>query len=69
MRRLCRLCYNPTFDVRTIYVLNDLEAQSDLFPFSRKFFWLFAKTGFTNKLTNEAEKRDDVRLIRFEDMA
>jgi len=51
-----------------IDILNDLEAQSDLFSFSKKFYWLFAKTGFTDKLINEAKKRVNVRLIRFEDM-
>ena len=51
-----------------IDVLNDLTAQSDLFPYTNKWFWLFAKTGFTDRLTIEAEKRGNVRLIRFEDM-
>jgi AAA+ ATPase superfamily predicted ATPase len=49
-------------------VLHDLEAQSELFPYKKKWFWLFAKTGFTDRLTGEAEKREDVRLVRFADM-
>ncbi|MDR1000051.1 MAG: ATP-binding protein [Clostridiales bacterium] len=49
-------------------VLCDLEAQSELFPYKKKWFWLFAKTGFTDRLTGEAEKREDVRLVKFEDM-
>jgi AAA+ ATPase superfamily predicted ATPase len=51
-----------------IDVLYDLEAQSSLFHYANKWFWLFAKTGFTDKLKAEAEKRGNVRLIRFLDM-
>jgi len=51
-----------------IDVLNDLEAQSELFSYTKKWFWLFSKTGFTDKLAIEAEVRGNVRLIRFEDM-
>ena len=51
-----------------IDVLNDLKTQGHLFPYENKWFWLFAKTGFTARLINEANKHDDVRLIRFEDM-
>jgi AAA+ ATPase superfamily predicted ATPase len=51
-----------------IDVLNDLLAQSDLFPYENKWFWLFAKTGFTCRLVEKAEKCGNVRLIRFEDM-
>ena len=49
-------------------VLDDLIAQSELFSYSNKWFWLFAKTGFTDRLVTEAKKRGNVRLIRFEDM-
>ena len=50
-------------------VLRDLEEQSLLFSsYTRKWFWLFAKTGFTGRLTREAQKRGNVRLIKFEDM-
>jgi len=51
-----------------IDVLRDLEAKSDLFLFKAKWFWLFAKTGFSERLTNEAAKRDNVRLIAFDEM-
>ncbi|MDR1134559.1 MAG: ATP-binding protein [Clostridiales Family XIII bacterium] len=51
-----------------INVLRDLEAQSSLFSYKSKWFWLFAKTGFTDRLAAEAEKRENVRLIRFDDM-
>jgi AAA+ ATPase superfamily predicted ATPase len=51
-----------------IDVLNDLSEQSDLFSYTNKWFWLFAKNGFTDRLITEAEKRENTRLIRFEDM-
>ena len=56
---------NATVDVD---VLCDLDAQAELFPFKNKWFWLFAKFGFSGRLAIEAGKRDNVRLIRFEDM-
>ena len=51
-----------------INVLNDLEAKSNLFSHVNKWFWLFSKNSFTGRLINEAKKRSNVRLIRFEDM-
>ena len=51
-----------------IDVLNGIDAKSSIFPYKNKWFWLFAKTGFTDSLIKEAEKRGNVRLIRFEDM-
>ena len=54
-----------------IDVLTDLENQSSLFSYSHKWFWLFAKTGFTKKLIDETKKRStagNIRLIRFEAM-
>ena len=49
-------------------VLNDLILQSELLTYANKWFWLFAKTGFTDSLVTESEKRGNVRLIKFEDM-
>ncbi|MCL1981480.1 MAG: DUF234 domain-containing protein, partial [Clostridiales bacterium] len=49
-------------------VLVDLEAQSRLFHYSKIWFWLFAKTGFTDRLAYEAKMRNNVSLIRLEDM-
>ncbi|MDR1014801.1 MAG: ATP-binding protein [Coriobacteriales bacterium] len=49
-------------------VLDDLKAQSELFTFKHTWYWLFAKTGFTDRLVREAEVRGDVRLIRFDEM-
>ncbi|MCL2878849.1 MAG: ATP-binding protein [Treponema sp.] len=51
-----------------IDILKDLEAQSLLFSYTGKWFWLFAKTGFTKRLICETEKRGNVRLLQFSDM-
>ena len=51
-----------------IGVLSDLEAQSGIFSYANKWFWLFSKSGFADRLSSAAEKRPDVRLICFEDM-
>ena len=51
-----------------IGVLDGLIAKSALFSYTNKWFWLFAKIGFTDSLINEAEKREHVRLIKFEDI-
>ncbi len=48
-------------------VLAGLQERSELFPYKSKWFWLFAKTGFTDELVLEAAKRDDVRLVRWHD--
>jgi AAA+ ATPase superfamily predicted ATPase len=49
-------------------VLSDLKAQGELFPQQNKWFWLFAKTGFTDRLAKEAGQFDNVRLITFAEM-
>ena len=51
-----------------IDVLQGLEAKSSLFTYSNKWFWLFSKAGFTDRLTKHAEKRPEVRLICYEEM-
>ncbi|MDR1271668.1 MAG: ATP-binding protein [Clostridiales Family XIII bacterium] len=51
-----------------IDVLNDLKAQSELFSYRQKWLWLFAKTGFTDRLVRESEKLGNVRLIPFDEM-
>jgi len=50
-------------------VLNDLREQSRLFSYKKVWFYIFAKTGFTEKLIKEAENSGNVKLICFEDMA
>ena len=49
-------------------VLRALISKSDLFSYDQKWYWLFAKTGFTDRLQREAEQRSNVRLICFADM-
>jgi AAA+ ATPase superfamily predicted ATPase len=48
--------------------LSALARKAELFHYKKKWLWLFAKTGFTDRLVREAEERGDVRLVRFEDM-
>jgi AAA+ ATPase superfamily predicted ATPase len=56
---------NAPVDIDT---LRDLEEQSHLFSYKYNYFYLFAKSGFTDRLAAEADSRDDVRLVCFEDM-
>ena len=49
-------------------VLTNLKRQGELFAYKDKWFWLFAKKGFTESLITKAEKMDNVRLIRFDEM-
>jgi len=49
-------------------VMTELIRKADLFNFKNKWFWLFSKTGFTDRLVTEANKRANIRLVRFEDM-
>jgi len=51
-----------------IGVLERLINKAELFNYSKKWFWLFAKTGFTESLIFEADKRGNVTLVCFEDM-
>ena len=51
-----------------IDVLNDLKEQSSLFDYTDVQLYIFAKTGFTEKLIKEAENSDDIKLICFENM-
>jgi AAA+ ATPase superfamily predicted ATPase len=49
-------------------VLDALTRKSRLFNYKNARLWLFAKTGFTDRLIGAARERSDVRLTRFEDM-
>ncbi|MDR0287963.1 MAG: ATP-binding protein [Clostridiales bacterium] len=51
-----------------IDVLNALKSKSELLPYKNKWFWLFSKSGFTNRLIAEAEKQDTIRLIQLDGM-
>jgi AAA+ ATPase superfamily predicted ATPase len=48
--------------------LVDLREQSGMFDYENSWFYLFAKSGFTDNLAAEAEKCENIRLARFEDM-
>jgi AAA+ ATPase superfamily predicted ATPase len=48
--------------------LRSLEERSRLFNFKENYFYLFAKSGFTDRLESEAKERGDTRLVSFEDM-
>ena len=49
-------------------VLADLQRKSELFSYKNKWFWLFAKTGFSDGLIAEAKARDNIRLICLDEM-
>jgi AAA+ ATPase superfamily predicted ATPase len=48
-------------------VLETLMERSALFRHEAKYYYVFAKTGFTEGVQAEAAGREDVALIRFED--
>lgn len=49
-------------------VLTALTQKSDLLRHKNMWLWLFAKTGFTDRLVREAKEHDHVRLVRYKDM-
>jgi len=49
-------------------VLENLKRRSNLFSYKNKWFWLFAKTGFTDRLITEAVDCDKIKLVCLEDM-
>jgi AAA+ ATPase superfamily predicted ATPase len=51
-----------------INVLMSLMEKTKLFGYKDVWLWLFAKTGFTDRLVVEAQKYDNVRLILYGDM-
>jgi len=56
---------NAPLDVN---VLASLIKKTTLFHYKEKWFWLFSKSGFTDRLIYEANKHGSVRLIRLDDM-
>jgi AAA+ ATPase superfamily predicted ATPase len=56
---------NAPVDVET---LRGLDAKSRLFRYQTNYYYLFAKSGFTDSLIAEAAKRGDVSLVCFADM-
>lgn len=51
-----------------IDVLNDLINQGKLFDYKNKYYYLFAKTGFTNRCKDKANELGNVTLVSFNDM-
>ena len=49
-------------------VLNKLVDTSNLFTYKQKFYYLFAKTGYTKGCIDKAEKMGNVKLITFNQM-
>ena len=49
-------------------VLNTLIERSGLFRYVRKYYYLFAKTGFSSEVLSQAARVDNVSLICFEEM-
>lgn len=57
-----------TNDNVDVDVLNDLISQGELFHYKNKYFYVFSKSGFTNKIKEVAKKQDNIYLISFEEM-
>jgi len=57
-----------TNDFVGVDVLTTLTERTELFNYKNVWRWFFAKTDFTDGMIEEAEKHDDIRLIRYEDM-
>jgi hypothetical protein len=49
-------------------VIDTLLERSDLFTFSKKYIYLFAKTGFTDGAKERADAADNIMLICYQDM-
>ena len=49
-------------------VLETLIMRSNLFSYSRKHYFLFAKSGFTKECRERAEELGNVELVSYTDM-
>ncbi len=49
-------------------VLETLVRRSELLQYNKKYFYLFAKTGFTGGCTDRAEEMGNVTLVTYEEM-
>ncbi len=49
-------------------VLKTLISRSELFPYKNKYFYLFAKTGFTKGCIDEAKKMGNVKLVSYSEI-
>ena len=55
-----------TNELVDIIVLKTLIERSELFQYSNKFYYIFARTGFTKKLMSEASRLNNVTLVPFD---
>ncbi len=49
-------------------VLETLVERSELFPYKKKYYYLFAKTGFTKGCMDQAAEMGNVTLVTYEEM-
>ena len=49
-------------------VLEALAERSSLFIYKKKYFYLFAKTGFTKGCIDRAEEMGNVTLVTYDEM-
>ena len=56
---------NTPVDIDVLYALGNKEG---LFHYNQTWLWIFSKSGFTDRIIAEANRRDNVRLVRYEDM-
>jgi AAA+ ATPase superfamily predicted ATPase len=49
-------------------VLTDLKRRAGMFHFENIWFWIFAKSGFEERLEKLAKSSVNVRLIKYRDM-
>jgi len=49
-------------------VLINLIRKSNLFNYEKKWFFIFSKNGFTEKLLTGADKQPNIRLVHFDEM-
>lgn len=57
-----------THEKADLGVLNTLIERSKRFPYKKKHFYLFAKTGFTEGCTRKAQETDHITLISYKQM-
>ena len=48
-------------------VIDTLIERSELFLYNKKYYYLFAKTGFTDSAKTKADSAKDIILVSFED--
>ena len=49
-------------------ILETLIKRSDLFHYKQKYYYLFSKSGFTKGCIEEAAKKENIRLIKYEEL-